>query len=850
MREATTAAPTTETTRSSAIYRSADQLCALIEAEIAHAIQPYKDDLEYLSQQLHAAQDKNTRLVQDTSILVTQATADAARKLSALKNTLDKHGFGVAAEGGRLSLCFVGEPAARIADIDEQVKRLAPNPAAYKPISPGSVVDVLVHTLKECTKRVDEAQNGRSSAVEERDELDRALAQRKAEWDAERTQLESTFQEERDKAVHELNSFRSEAQTLNVRLLSARTESNMWKAKSENMETERDSLKTAIETNDGVQAELDVWKAKFLAVEGDIKAATDESNGKLRSLQAQADGWKVKFLAAMAVVKAATDDKSAADAEVEAWKGRALDAGNALEAEKTRMTGYLDASRAELAQWESKAASWQTERTRHKTQAARNAALITQLQATSTNLEGQLRDAETERSQLKATLQAGETQYVALQNELEEAKKLHAALQTDNVQAHARCTALQTKFEETKNAYAECTELRNELEETKKLQTSLQADNAAAHAKHTALENQLEQTKKLQAALQADNAQAQTKYTALQNEFEEAKKKPAAPSSQSKLPPSMFIPRAQARPALDKSPSQAPSPRLPASAHTSPMASRSFCSPNPTPTPSASTPAAPSDQSQSPDMARRGAPTTGQHSSSQRKAQPRAPPALSSSSSSTREVLRDAPSITRAVRSEPDTPARRPASASTSSGAAPSIEAPRGRDARIPAPSTPRPARASPAHWRHPAPRTAGVLRVRVHARLQTPRPRPAIQRSVSTPTPTPKPAPAPDASLKRSAPSPLLGARAKVPRTDSLTLAPTSRTTRFTKPPTPIVAPVRTPRAASTIADTSTSTSRSAPPSAASESTVTSSTSTGAPRTLRSRSTAARQAAKSKAPG
>ncbi|KAJ7100092.1 hypothetical protein B0H15DRAFT_507546 [Mycena belliarum] len=426
----------TPTTRSGAIYKSADELCILIEAETAHAIQPY-----------------------------TKALDDMAKEFLSIRDVLQKNGLGVFTDGTRIALRFVGSRATIVAKVDEQVLRFAPDPSKYKPISPSSIVDVLVQCLHDCSNRLDEGRTAFAGVLKEREELSQMLVQRIAEC--------LKLKEEQDKVAAQLKTIQIDKQTLSLRFLSAQNKSNEWKAKFHAAETERDTLKTALEATDSVQVDSDDWQARY---ETDLKAANDRShslqteldswktkyealikatNGQSQSLQAEAerwsvyeanlkaekdkalslqttaDEWEAKCRIAETDLKTATEYKSSIEADMEVWKARSLLA----DAEREKAQSALRDAQAKLkeqsdsiSQWATKAASWETERTRQKTQTARNAALISQLQATDIPLlKTQLHDAEAERDRLKAAHETEKAQalasYTALKSELEDVKK-------------------------------------------------------------------------------------------------------------------------------------------------------------------------------------------------------------------------------------------------------------------------------------------------------------------------------------------------------------------------------------------------------------------------------------------
>ncbi|KAJ7461747.1 hypothetical protein B0H11DRAFT_2198605 [Mycena galericulata] len=457
MSEPSAASVGTPTTRSGAIYKNADLLYALVEAETAHAIQPYQEALKDLKQQLDAVTVQNARLTESSKYLVSTSVDNAVKEFDALKATLEENGIGVTAIAGRKTLCFVGERATLISQVDAQVKRFAPNPELYTPISPSSIVEVLAQCLTDCENQLKRVLETEKIILHQREELKRILVRREAEaeaetrrTDAQRTQLETSVREEQTKVTaltNALSVLRTEAQAMSVRNLSARKESDEWKTKFHAMETERDSLKIAIDTSDGnlvsAQGDLEVWKGRCVAAEANLKTANDESDAKLLSMQTEVDEWKAKCLVAEAELKTVTDEGNdklaAAQSEVDMWKARSLTADGerdsaqgSLREANAKHAEELDATKSELADWETKNAAWNAERNRHKSQTARNAALITQLKSTQIpELEARLLEAEMERDELKASLESENAKALvqnnALRAELEEMRRKVAA---------------------------------------------------------------------------------------------------------------------------------------------------------------------------------------------------------------------------------------------------------------------------------------------------------------------------------------------------------------------------------------------------------------------------------------
>jgi chromosome segregation ATPase len=90
---------------------------------------------------------------------------------------------------------------------------------------------------------------------------------------------------------------------------------------------------------------------------------------------------------------------------VEELRERAKDHTSSLQSSvsaKEKLEADLEAAQTALTDWAAKAAAWDAERNRHKTQTARNSALIGQFQAELTSLKIKLREVEGERDAFKS----------------------------------------------------------------------------------------------------------------------------------------------------------------------------------------------------------------------------------------------------------------------------------------------------------------------------------------------------------------------------------------------------------------------------------------------------------------
>ncbi|KAJ6557999.1 hypothetical protein B0H19DRAFT_125376 [Mycena capillaripes] len=905
------------TARSGAIYTSADQLYQLIESEIAYAIKPYQDALDSLQRQLDARNAPSTASIdhQTASSIVAQSIEHADKELGALKSVLEESGLGVASVAGRPILSFIGESATIVSALEAELKRFSPNPDTVAPISPSSIVQVLVQGFSECKRRLDEAHRRYSNAFTERDDLKKTLVQREGTitaGTAERTRLETLVNEENAKVValtKALGVLRSEAQTLALRIASARTESDEWMGKYHAVEAERDSLKVARDTSEGkldtAQADVDMWKAKYLAAEADLKSVKAEG----ATIQASVDEWRIKHLAVATELKTTKDDGeaklAALQSEVETLKARSLkaDAGrdtaeSALREANRRTEEVRAAALTGIAEWEAKGAAWDTERTawdtertRHKSQSARNAALITQLQAGVHQSETKLRDSETEQNTLKAALKDAETERGTLKASLNDAeterdyflskvraaeterdqlknghrleletwmaKSLTADMERDAAKSAltehintakaelaewtAKATAWDTERKRHKSQAARNAALITQLQadvskseaklrdaeterdvlkiqldiaETrggdleKKLRgTETERDNLRTHLQGVQTERDNLMTKlhsaeterdQLKDALQTENAQNLTKNNTLAAELELKKKHSAATTSPAKPPPSMFIkPRpTPVRPNLpDKPPSQGPSPPSPpnpASLNATPMARppRSFSTSSATASSSSTTLDQPAQSPFGPVVGLQGrvsvrrnvasSPTTpfalrpaaaaegskakAKSAAAQRRTTPRAQPTLTPNSSTAvltpnstgtpEDVLRAAPSLMRTRTMTRRDSAETLASSSTTTRASSKRAAERNNASSPTTTTSKRPALASQSNS--------------------------ASTQKQSVPS---------EASLKRPAPSPVAERAAKIPRVAETPVSLRSGSS-FTRPPTVIPPP------------------------------------------------------------
>ncbi|KAJ7204786.1 hypothetical protein GGX14DRAFT_646297 [Mycena pura] len=709
--------------RSSAIFKSADLLYVLIQDEVAHAVKPYQDSIQDLRRQLalHDANDDRA----------------AALEHHALKAALEEIGFGVELVASRPTFSFVGESATVASKAHgTAAKLLSIDPAKLPPITPSSVVEVLTRCLVASGQRLETFRQRCNEVSKQKDRIETVLGQREEEWNAERATLNSALNEELNKVsalTQTSDGLKRDSKILTVWMLSARAESDELKAKCQVLEAEREAS----------SAEVRTWETRALVAQGFLDAA----QGELKEVNAR-----------------------------------------------------IANQNAELAEWTAKSASWETERQRLKNQNARNASIIS---ADLPRLKTQLQNAETERDHRKAALETQkdamarlldlqmkkslevQTERDRLKAELETQKDAMARLQDlqmkKSLEVEAERDRLKAELETQKDAMARLQDLqmKKSLEveaERDRLKAELETHKHAiaeaealeqrcvgVEAERDRLKVELETHKhavaeaealeqrclgveaerdRLKVELETHKHAVALEQKCLGVEAERAQpiakalETPTTAPSSPEVPPSMFIkPRAASSRSLPGKPASPPS-KSPAStdATTSKRPLRSARHQ----TPSTNLPNPPSDDS--PPPSRRVAALQGRISgktSAQSAPKPRAPPLSSSpASAETVRLPRTGPLTTRA-------------NSAASSSASP---------------------------LQSNAPRTLSAT-----TRSQATSSSPAIRKGRSLAFTSSLSGQRTDSAHKRSAPSPLLSDRTKVPR--------------FTKPPTAISTPKAKPK-------------------------------------------------------
>ncbi|KAJ7845582.1 hypothetical protein B0H13DRAFT_117368 [Mycena leptocephala] len=378
MAETTPAPVERSTTRSSAIHSSADLLCKLIGDEVSYAIKPYQDAVLVLQRQLQALSNANPSVYPGAAVILAQSAERSETELSALKAALEECGFGLtlAQDSGKPSLRFVGASATFVSILSAELKAFAPNPEVVQPITPASIVRVLVQGFSDCKRRLDEAHRRYSNSFRERDELKKTLAAAAAreagdatKWTAERATLEATVREEENKVAaltKAVGLLRSQLQAMAAR----NNEAADWKDKYQAVEAEREELKNTAYTSQGMlvslEADLNTWKTKCEKVEADLASAKDESEDNLRKVQAEVNEWKTKFQGVETELKTVTDESDAKLRRAQVDLKLAQDKNEEdLEAKLTTATNQSNATlrttQAELDDWKDKCLALEAE---------------------------------------------------------------------------------------------------------------------------------------------------------------------------------------------------------------------------------------------------------------------------------------------------------------------------------------------------------------------------------------------------------------------------------------------------------------------------------------------------------
>ncbi|KAJ7760812.1 hypothetical protein B0H14DRAFT_2973499 [Mycena olivaceomarginata] len=529
------------TNRSGAIYNSADLLYSLLESEVENAVKPYQAALDSAHRQLHALGALNNGNHNNASI-----NPGAEMELRALKAALETSGLGLVISDNHPTLRFIGENGKILSVLDSAIKSFSAKPETVPPISPATIVSVLVEGFAECNRRLDVSSQQYATLRAEKDALSTELAQHEAS----RTQLA----EERKKVAaltEALGVLRAEAVKLAAWTTSKhKAAEDEWKKKHHAVEAERDSLKRVLDTTEAQrgssQTDLDAWRAKCLAAQADLKSCRDE-----------ADEWKAKYLALEVESKAAkleSDAKLAAkpqhprrmedqvfrtrggSASIECGEvgrtgrsqcgsghgqsGRRVGAvgpghgeggvcyppnrqgrgrrrsthvagrGGGVEGTRGRVEGArkdhtsslqssvsakekleadLEAAQTALTDWAAKAAAWDAERNRHKTQTARNSALIGQFQTELTSLKIKLREVEGERDAFKGERDAFKSERDTFKGERDSFKEAE-------VRRKGRRDALQIKAKEAQQQLDGAKKAEAELDSALEMEAEIELE--------------------------------------------------------------------------------------------------------------------------------------------------------------------------------------------------------------------------------------------------------------------------------------------------------------------------------------------------------------------------------------
>ncbi|KAJ7269693.1 hypothetical protein C8J57DRAFT_1468686 [Mycena rebaudengoi] len=455
---------------------SADLMCALIESEVASAVEPYQIALAELRRSLaEACSGKNITSIPGASLDPIYQAQE--QELNELKSALAHSRGTQRAPIHRRARGLRRNPSSK------KSGTLPPTLRRAKPICPATVVEILVQVLSfvaDFAQRLEAADkthlaefSDREQAakvladghraevahlIEQRAELAMSLTRERSaasEVNAQVSQLKRTciaVEEERDALKSkidegesyltlvkaELESWKTtysvaqeESKTAiadrDTKLASARAELKASKAEHLNAQEE---LQTRIRDGESelalVKVELDAWKVKCLAVLEELM--TEDREGKLTSAQAEAQVWKTKCLAAQEELKNGVDENkqklASVQSDLEIWKSKCRDADvrlekaeSSLQEANTQMAKTLDNAKIEAGKWAAKLTAWDNARTGY--------------QQSLTDFQTKYRNLEQERDHLRTTLVAENagtlTKVATLTAEVEEFKKKKAS---------------------------------------------------------------------------------------------------------------------------------------------------------------------------------------------------------------------------------------------------------------------------------------------------------------------------------------------------------------------------------------------------------------------------------------
>ncbi|KAJ7269691.1 hypothetical protein C8J57DRAFT_1716738 [Mycena rebaudengoi] len=347
-----------ETARYNTIHTSADLMCALIESEVALAVEPYQNALAELRRNLSEVYSaKNNTNIPGASSSIYQAQE---RELNELKSALAQNGIGIAQVAGRNVLRFIGERAAFIATMEQQILRHAPDLASCKPINPATIVEILVQAARQAADETHLAE------LSDRERAAKVLADghraEVAHLIEQRAELAMSLARERSTASEvntQVSQLKAEKEAFGIRMDSARTEADSWKRTCVAAEEERDALKSRIDDGESyltlVEAELDSWKTRYSAAQEESKTAAANREAELASAQAELNALKAEHLTSQEELQTRIRDREGeltpVKVELDAWKAKCLAVEKLMSADRE---GKLASAQAEAQVWKTK----------------------------------------------------------------------------------------------------------------------------------------------------------------------------------------------------------------------------------------------------------------------------------------------------------------------------------------------------------------------------------------------------------------------------------------------------------------------------------------------------------------
>ncbi|KAK7044813.1 hypothetical protein R3P38DRAFT_2880997 [Favolaschia claudopus] len=341
------------TRRSGAIYNNAELLYSLIEQEIANAVKPYEETMVILRAKLDSS----------TELLLSQDTSHIEAELDALKTALKASGLGfIAANADEPQvLRFVGEYHSLVSYLEREIKRLSPHPENVQPISPSTIVPAVVKAFVDAKQRFDYTQKQYSDTLKELDDVKKQLAEQAAAFGTDRAALEESLRAEQQTAANLVNShvlLSAQVQKLKQGIDFNLAEAQDRQSKFQVMEAERDSLKLQLATLEGnlatAHAKSETSTAQCHAAQEELKKTKEDNDKNTRTIQTELDEWTSKCLQVEVELSTTAGDwqkkLDGVEADIDEWKGKCL----ALEKDLESSRESDGQSHAEVDQWKAK----------------------------------------------------------------------------------------------------------------------------------------------------------------------------------------------------------------------------------------------------------------------------------------------------------------------------------------------------------------------------------------------------------------------------------------------------------------------------------------------------------------